>query len=77
MSPIDPTSARRRSGIASQGCCGADLAVDIIEWEIRSALQEVWLEASELVLTGEPIEIARQMRARAERTPRPPKMKST
>jgi hypothetical protein len=48
-----------------------DLAVEIIEAEIRSALHEVWLEASRLVLTGEPIEVARLLRQRAERTIRP------
>ena len=48
-----------------------ELAIEIIEAEIRSAQYEVWLEASRLVLTGDPIEIARQVRARAERTIRP------
>ncbi len=48
-----------------------DLAIDIIEGEIRSAQHEVWLEAAKLVLSGEPIEIARQLRDRAERTIRP------
>jgi len=46
-----------------------DLAVDIIEAEIRSAQREVWLEAAKLVLTdNETIEIARQLREPAERT---------
>jgi len=40
------------------------LAIEIIEAEIRSAQHEVWLDASRLVLTGDPIEIARQLRAR-------------
>ena len=44
-----------------------DLAVEIIEAEIRSAQHEVLLEASRLVLTGDPIETARQLRERAER----------
>ena len=48
-----------------------DLAVEIIEAEIRSAQHEVLLEAAKLVLTGEPVEIARQLRERAERTVRP------
>ena len=48
-----------------------NLAVEIIEAEIRSAQHEVWLEAARRVLTGEPIEIARQLRERAERTIRP------
>jgi hypothetical protein len=48
-----------------------DLAIEIIEGEIRSAQQEVLLEAAKLVLTGEPIEIARQLRERAEQTIRP------
>ena len=49
-----------------------DLAIEIIEAEIRSAMREVWLEASRLVLTtGEPTEIARTMRDRAERAIKP------
>jgi len=48
-----------------------DLAVEIIEAEIRSAQHEVLLEAAKLVLTGEPIEIARKLRDMAERTIRP------
>ena len=48
-----------------------DLAIEIVEAEIRSAQHEVLLEAARLVLTGEPIEIARQLRAQAERTIRP------
>jgi hypothetical protein len=39
-----------------------DIAVEIIEAEIRSAQYEVWLEAARLVLTGEPIEVARLLR---------------
>lgn len=42
-----------------------DLAVEIIEAEIRSGQHEVWLEAAKLVLTGEPVEIARQLRDQA------------
>ena len=48
-----------------------DLAVEIIEAEIRSAQHEALLEAARLVLTGEPIEIARKLREMAERTIRP------
>ena len=48
-----------------------DLAIEIVEAEIRSAQHEVLLEAAKLVLSGEPIEIARQLRERAERTIRP------
>ena len=48
-----------------------ELAIETIEAEIRSAQHEVWLEAATLVLTGEPIEIARLMRECAERTIRP------
>ena len=48
-----------------------DLATEIIEGEIRSAQHEVWLEAAKLVLTGEPIEIARRLRERAAQTIRP------
>jgi hypothetical protein len=49
-----------------------ELAIDIIEAE-RSGLrqQEVLVEASKLVLTGEPIEIARTLRDRAEHVIRP------
>jgi hypothetical protein len=50
-----------------------DLAVEIIEAEIRSAQHEVLLEAARLVLSGEAIDIARQLRDRAERTIRPKK----
>ena len=48
-----------------------ELAIDIIEGEIRSAQHEVLLEAAKLVLSGEPIEIARQIRERAEQIIRP------
>jgi len=48
-----------------------DLAIEIVEAEIRSAQHEVLLEAAKLVLTGEAIEVARQRRARAEATIRP------
>jgi hypothetical protein len=48
-----------------------EIAVEIIEAEIRSAQHEVWLEASRLVLTGEPIEVARLLRQQAEWTIRP------
>jgi len=48
-----------------------ELAIEIVEAEIRSAQREVWLEAARLVLTSEPVEIARQLRDRAERTIRP------
>jgi len=48
-----------------------DLAVEIIEAEIRSAQHEVLLEAAGLVLSGEAIATARQLRDRAERIIRP------
>jgi len=49
-----------------------DLAVEIMEAEIRSAQYEVWLEAAKLVLIdAEPVEIARKLREMAERTIRP------
>ena len=54
----------RTAGLASRN--KKDLAVEIIEAEIRSAQHEVWLEAAKLVLTREPVEIARQFRQRAE-----------
>jgi hypothetical protein len=38
-----------------------ELAIAIIEGEIRSAQQEAFIEAAKLVLTGDPIEIARQL----------------
>jgi hypothetical protein len=50
-----------------------ELAVEIIEAEIRSAQYEVLLEAAKLVLSGEPVEIARKLRDMAERTIRPTK----
>jgi hypothetical protein len=53
-----------------------DLAVSRIADELRAAQYEVWLEAARLVLSGEPIEIARQMHERAERTIRRPTSKS-
>ena len=48
-----------------------DIAIDIIEAEIRSAQAEVLVEASKLVLTGDPVEIARKLRDKAERTIKP------
>ena len=60
----------RTAGLASRN--QKDLAIEIIEAEIRSAQYEVWLEAAKLVLTdNEPVAIARQLRERAERTIRP------
>jgi hypothetical protein len=60
----------RTAGLATRN--RKDLAVDIIDSEIRSAMHEVWLEASKLVLTdNEPIAIARHLRDLAERTIRP------
>ena len=48
-----------------------DIAIEIIAAEIRSAQYEMLLEASRMVLSGEPIEIARRLRERAEQTIRP------
>ena len=48
-----------------------DLAVEIIEAEIRSAQHEVLLEAARLVLTGDSIEIAPGLRDKAEQVIRP------
>jgi hypothetical protein len=48
-----------------------EIAIDIIEYESRSAQQEVFREAAKLVLTGDSIEIARQVHDRAERAVRP------
>jgi hypothetical protein len=50
-----------------------ELAVEIIEAEIRSAQHGVLLEAAKLVLSGEPVEVARRLREWAERTIRPKK----
>ena len=58
----------RVTGLASRSA--RDLGVSIIEAEIRHAQYEVLLEAK-LVLAGEPVEIARELRARAERIIRP------
>jgi hypothetical protein len=44
-----------------------EVAIDMIEWEIRSAQQEVYREAAKLVLTGNPIEISRKLHDLAER----------
>jgi len=46
----------RTAGLASRG--QKDLAIEIIEAEIRSAQHEVLFEAAKLVLCGESIEIA-------------------
>jgi len=45
-----------------------EIAIDIIEANIRSAQHDALLEAAKLVLSAEPIEAARQLRAKAERT---------
>jgi hypothetical protein len=51
MNPRAPHLRRyRTAGLASRN--EKDLAIEIIEAEIRSAQHEVWLEASKLVLTG-------------------------
>jgi len=60
----------RVAGLASRN--QRDVGDEIIEAEIRSGQYEVLLEAAKLVLTDQPpIEIARQLRALAERTIRP------
>jgi hypothetical protein len=59
----------RTVGLASRG--QKDLAVEIIESEIRSAQHEVFLEAAKLVLSGSRLEIARQLHDMAERIIRP------
>jgi hypothetical protein len=59
----------RIAGLASQDLNA--LAIEILEAEIRSAQHDVCLQVARLVLTGEPTEIARQLRERAERTIRP------
>jgi hypothetical protein len=48
-----------------------EIAIDIIEAEIRSAQHEAFLEAAKLVLTGDPVEIARKLHERAELVVRP------
>jgi hypothetical protein len=70
-----PTNARRNCWYRVAGLVSReqkDLAVEIIEAEIRSAVHEVLFDAAKLVLSDEPIEIARRLRDRAERTIRPP-----
>jgi hypothetical protein len=47
-----------------------DLAIDIIAGAIRSAQHELLIEAAEFVLSGEPIEIARKLRERADQVTR-------
>jgi hypothetical protein len=60
----------RVGGLASRG--QRDLAVEIVEAEIRHAQYEALLEAAKLVLIdAEMVEIVRQLRERAERTIRP------
>ena len=60
----------RTAGLASRN--QKDLAVEIIEAEIRSAQYEVWLEAAKMVLMdAEPVEIPRKLRGMAERMIRP------
>lgn len=59
----------RVAGLASRN--QKDLAIEIIEAVIRSGQQEVLLDAAKLVLSGEPMEVARQLRDKAERTIRP------
>ncbi len=57
----------RTAGLASRN--QKELAVEIIEAEIRHAQYEALLEAAKLVLIdAEPIEIARKLREMAERT---------
>jgi hypothetical protein len=48
-----------------------EIAIDIIEAEIRSAQHDALLGAAKLVLSVEPIEAARQLRAQAERAIEP------
>jgi hypothetical protein len=59
----------RVGGLVTRG--QRDLAVEIIEAEIRSAQHAMLLEAAKLVLSAEPIEIARKLRDMAEQTIRP------
>src|SRR5262249_34255971 len=72
-SPFDTTLSPNQRATSCYYRVGAlvtrgqrELAVEIIETEVRSAQHEVLLEAAKLVLSGEPIEIARQLRDRAE-----------
>jgi hypothetical protein len=72
MTPLDPHGRATSVWYRVAGLLRRkDLAVDIIEGEIRSVQHEVLLEAARLVLTGEPVAIARQLREMAERTIRP------
>jgi hypothetical protein len=64
--------SRRASGIVSLASCVERRSpFDIIEWEIRSAQQEIYRQAARLVLSGDPIEIARKLHVVAERAVRP------
>jgi hypothetical protein len=59
----------RVGGLITRG--QRELAVEIIETAIRAAQHDILLDAAKLMLTGEPIEIARKLRDMAERTIRP------
>ena len=71
MDPHEPavSSYYRVAGLVTRE--QKDLAVEIIEAEIRHAQYETLLHAAKLVLSGEPIAIARQLHDMAERTMRP------
>jgi hypothetical protein len=73
VSPMDPHERATSVWYRVAGLLRRkDLAIEIFEAEIRSAQHEVLLEAAKLVLIdAEPIEIARQLRKRAERIIRP------
>jgi len=71
---MDPTSERSSCGYRIARLISREqkaLAVENIEAEIRSVQHELLLDAARLVLSGDPVEIARQLRDQAERTIRP------
>jgi len=74
VGPTDdfPLSALVGEAIADVELHRQDLAIDIIEGEIRSAQHEAILEVERLVISGfSPQAVAKELRERAERIIRP------
>jgi hypothetical protein len=69
--PMNPHERATRVWYRIAGLLGRkELAPSTSSRGISAAQQEAFLEAAKLVLTGDPIEIARQLHERAERTVR-------
>ena len=69
VEPIDPHERATSCWYRVAGLLRRkEIAIEIIAAEIRSAQLEAYLEASRLVLSGDPVEIARKLHARAEET---------